>query len=79
MNDNKATMAVDISDIQPSQGDYICPYCGFFMLPLSFHDSESIRTDANTVVEVQCPSFGYKLNPITDQTKHASKLSPKIT
>jgi hypothetical protein len=28
---------------------------------------------------VQCPSCGYKLNPITDQTKHASKLTPKIT
>jgi hypothetical protein len=79
MKDNKDTMAVDISDIQPSQGDYICPYCGVFMLPLSLHDCESIRTDASTGVEVQCQSCGYKLNPITDQTKHASKISPKIT
>lgn len=65
--------------IQPSQGDYICPYCGVFMLPLSLHDCESIRIDASTGVEVQCPSCDYKLNPITDQTKHASKLTPKIT
>jgi hypothetical protein len=49
------------------------------MLPLSLHDCESIRIDASTGVEVQYPSCGYKLNPITDQTKHASKLTPKIT
>jgi predicted Zn-ribbon and HTH transcriptional regulator len=47
------------------------------MLPLLLHAYESISTDA--VIEVQCPGCGYKLNPITDQTKHASKLTPKIT
>jgi hypothetical protein len=65
--------AVDISDVQPSQGDYLCPCCYIFMLPLSLHDYETISS------EVQCPSFGYKLDPMTDQTKHAYKLTPKIT
>jgi hypothetical protein len=48
MKDNKDTMAVDISDIEPSQGDCICPYCDVFMLPLSPHDYESIRTYVST-------------------------------
>jgi hypothetical protein len=46
---------------------------------LSLHDYEAISTDASPGVEVQCPSCGYMLSPITDQTKHASKLTPKIT
>jgi hypothetical protein len=49
------------------------------MLPLSPHDYESIRTYVSAGVEVQCPSCGYKLDPITDQTKHATKLTLKIT
>lgn len=78
MKDEKDTRAVDISDIQPSQGDYFCPCCGVFMLPLLLHDYESIRTDVSAGVEVQCPSCGYKLDPTTDETKHASKLTPEM-
>jgi predicted RNA-binding Zn-ribbon protein involved in translation (DUF1610 family) len=68
----KDATVVDISDVQPSQGDYICPFCGIFMLPIHY-SAEAVS------FEVQCPSCGYKLDPITDQTKHASKLTPKIT
>jgi hypothetical protein len=43
------------------------------MLPLH-HTHEAVS------LEVQCPSCGYILNPITeDQAKHAFRLTPKIT
>jgi DNA-directed RNA polymerase subunit RPC12/RpoP len=71
MKDDRDSKVVDISDLQPSQGDYICPYCGVFMLPISLRANESISS------EVQCPSCGYRPDPTTDQTKHASKLVPK--
>jgi predicted RNA-binding Zn-ribbon protein involved in translation (DUF1610 family) len=72
MNHYKDAAAVDISDVQPSQGDYVCPFCGVVMLP-THYSVEAVS------LEVQCPSCGYKLDPTTDQTKHASKLTPKIT
>jgi hypothetical protein len=41
------------------------------MLPIHY-SAEAVS------LEVQCPSRGYRLDPMTDQTKHASKLTPKI-
>jgi DNA-directed RNA polymerase subunit RPC12/RpoP len=64
----------DISDTGVQVGQYVCPYCGVEMLPLSLQYSQEA-----TNLEAQCPSCGYKLNLITDQTKHASRLTPKIT
>jgi predicted RNA-binding Zn-ribbon protein involved in translation (DUF1610 family) len=66
--------AIDISEIGigVQVGDYVCPCCGIVMLSLH-HSDEAVS------LEVQCPSCGYKLDPTTDQTKHASKLTPKIT
>lgn len=74
MNSNnlKDLAAVDISDLQPSQGAYVCPFCGVVILPIHY-SAEDVS------VEVQCPSCGYRLDPTTDQIKHASKLTPKIT
>ena len=68
---DKDVEAIDISNVQQRIGDYVCPICDVLMLPQ--HVSETVS------VEVQCPSCGFKLNPITDQVKHASMLIPKIT
>jgi hypothetical protein len=73
MNHYKDAAAVDISDLQPSRGDYVCPFCGAVTLPIHY-SAEAVS------LAVQCPSCGYKLDPTTtDRTKHASKLTPKIT
>jgi predicted RNA-binding Zn-ribbon protein involved in translation (DUF1610 family) len=65
--------AVDISDIDVQVTDNVCPYCGVIMLPLH-HTYEAVSP------EVQCPSCGYMLNPnTTDQARHTSRLTPKIT
>jgi hypothetical protein len=74
MNGNDVK-AVDISNIGQRIGDCVCPCCSVIMLPLSLEAYERGGPEA----EVQCPSCGYKLNPLTDQTKHTSKLIPKIT
>lgn len=71
--DNKDVKAIDISNVEPEFGDYVCPNCSVLMLPLYTHETETV------IPEVQCLSCGSKLNPITDQAKHASMLVPKIT
>lgn len=60
MNYNKDAAAVDISGIQPSQGNYICPFCGVVMLPIHY-SAEAVS------LEVQYPSCGYRLDPTTTE------------
>src|SRR5918994_6555626 len=74
MNSNDVKV-VDISDVGQKIGNYVCPYCGVIMLPLSLAAYERDGPDA----EVQCPSCGYKFNPVEKQTKHPSRLTAKIT
>jgi uncharacterized Zn finger protein (UPF0148 family) len=71
---NVEDQAIDISNVGVQIADYVCPYCGVIMLPL-------LRSDEAVSLEAQCPSCGYRLDPTTttDQAKHASRLTPKIT
>ena len=74
MNSNDVKV-VDISDVGQKIGDYVCPYCGVIMLPLSLAAYERDGPDA----EVQCPSCGYKFNPVEKQAKHPPRLTAKVT
>ena len=70
MNSNDVKV-VDIYDVGQKIGDYVYPYCGVIITCCYERDG----LDA----EVQCPSCGYKFNPVEKQAKHPSRLTAKIT
>lgn len=53
MNSNDVKV-VDISDVGQKIGDYVCPYCGVIMLPLSLaaYERDGLMLKFNVLVAV---------------------------